>query len=146
MSLELFKDYVFVPKVWMITSDGVFVGTKNYVFCFASKVVEHEYRRVTTTTYSFKGKEIYEAIADVIKDSENVDSLEQTLVEIAEESSGTTWFKLDEITSFKVQAGFLGSAIHIQKAGKRGWSPFIQKLGKDKKEIQAYYQGHPKLK
>ena len=146
MSLQPFKDYIYATKVWMITNDGVFVGTKNYVFCFASKVVGHEYRRVTTTSYSFKGKEIYEAIADVINSSVDVNSLEQTLIEIAEESPETTWFKLDEITSFKVQAGFLGSGIHIQKAGRRGWSPFIQKLGKDKKEIHAYYQGHPKLK
>lgn len=146
MGLKAFKDYVYVPKTLMISSNGVFVGTKDYLFCFASKIVENEYSRITTTTFSFKGKEIYEAIADVIKESTDVEMLEKTLLEVAAESSETTWFKLNDVESFKVQAGFMGSGIHVKKVGKFGWSPFIQKLGKDKKEIQEFYKNHSKLK
>lgn len=146
MPLQVFTDYVFVPKVSMITSNGVFVGTKNYVFCVPSKIVDHEYRKVTTTKFSFKGKEIHEAVADIVQQSQTTQELEENLLQLRDEFPEMTHFNLNEVESFKVQAGFLGSGIHVQKAGKRGWSPFIQQLGKDKKAIQSFYADHPKLK
>lgn len=146
MALQPFIDYVFAENVWMITNGGAFVGTQNYLFCIPSKLVDHEYRKVTTTTFSFKGKEIKDAVADIIHASGNLRELEQTLLDMKEDFPEMIIHNLDEVTSIKVQSGFLGSGIHVQAAGKRGWSPFIQKLGKDKKAIDEFYKNHPKRK
>lgn len=146
MSLQPFKDYVFVEKVFKLMDDGVFVGTTDYFFCIPSKITDHEFHQVTTTKFSFKGKKIHEAVQDIIDQSETVGNLESTLLDLQSEFPEMECHQLNEVTSFKIQAGFLGSGIHVQQAGKRGWSPFVQKLGKDKKAIRAFYESHPKLK
>lgn len=146
MALEPFLDYIFAEKVWMITDDGCFVGTQNYLFCIPSKLVEHQYRKITTTKFSFKGKAIKDAVADLISASDTIKSLEKNLLEMHQEFPEMIIYDLEEVTSFKVQSGFLGSGIHVKAAGKRGWSPFIQKLGKEKKAIDSFYQSHPKRK
>lgn len=144
--MENFKDYVFLPKVWMITDDGVFVGTKDFLFCIPSKQVDHEYRKVTTTKFSFKGKEIKDAIEDIINESNDVKELEQNMHDLINEFPEIIIYELAKLGSFKVQAGFLGSGIHVnEKPGKFGYKPFIQKLGKDKLQVKAFYENHPKL-
>lgn len=146
MALQPFKDYVFCEKVWMMTDDGAFVGTHDYLFCIPSKLTDHTYTKVTTTKFSFKGKEIKDAVRDIINASNSVKELEDELLEMNKEFEEMIIHNLNNVESFKVQSGFLGSGIHVQKAGKRGWSPFIQKLGKDKKAISEFYQAHSKRK
>lgn len=146
MALIEFQDYVFLEKVWMMVDDGVFVGTQNYLFCIPSKQVEHQYRKVTTTKFSFKGKEIKDAVRDIIAQSSNVEELENNLLEVKTEFEEMIVYNLNEVTSFKVQAGFLGSGIHVKPAGKRGYSPFIQRIGSKKKEVYNFYKDHPKRK
>lgn len=146
MALQPFSDYVFCEKVWMITDDGAFVGTHDYLFCIPSKITDHQYRKIITTKFSFKGKEIKDAIRDLIDKADSVKSLENELLEMKSEFEEMIVHDLNQVESFKVQSGFLGSGIHVQAAGKRGWSPFIQKLGKDKKAISEFYQAHSKRK
>lgn len=146
MSLLEFKDYVMAEKVTMMLDKGVFVGTKNYFICVPSKVEEHTYSKITTTKYSFKGKEIADAVQDIINESKSVADLESNFLDMHKEFDEMNIYKIDELKAFKVQAGFLGSGIHLQEEGKRIWKPFIQALGKKKKEIRSFYEHHENLK
>ena len=147
MAITINKDYVFAPKVWMLTHDGVLLGTKKYLLCVPSKEVEYSYDTVTTTKFSLEGKTIPQAISDMIAQTNTIEELEDVMLDLAENfgSGAVELFHFDDLDGFKVQAGFLGSGIHVKKMGKRGYSPFVQKLGKDKKEIQAFFADHPKL-
>lgn len=144
--MQNFKDYIFLPGVWMITDNGCFVGTQNHLFCIPSKTQEHSSRKITTTRFSLKGKSIPEAIADLINEARIVRELEEGLLEIKEVFPEMTHYNLNEIGEFKVQAGFLGSGIHVKKGtGRFGYHPFIQRMGKQKKAVKEFYQTHPKL-
>lgn len=145
--MENFKDYIFLPKIWMMTDDGVFIGTRDYLFCVPSKIVDHQYRKITTTKFSFKGKEIKDAIKDIINESSDKENLEQNMLELKKEFPEMMTYSIKEIGAFKVQAGMLGSGIHVNvKGGKFGYRPFIQKLGKEKTKVKEFYLNHPKLR
>lgn len=146
MPLEPYIDYVFSEKVTMVVNNGVFVGTQDYLFCIPSKLNDYGHRTTTVTTFSFKGKEIKDAVCDIIKASKSKTELERNFLELKEEFPEMEVFDINELKSFKVQAGFLGSGIHVQKEGAWGWSPFIQSLGKEKKKIREFYVNNPKLK
>lgn len=146
MSLQPFVDYVFSEKVSMIVNDGVFVGTQDYFFCVPSKLNDYGYKETTVTTFSFKGKEIKDAVMDIIKASKSKAELEKNFLDLKEDFPEMEVFNMEDLKSFKVQAGFLGSGIHVQKEGAWGWSPFVQSLGKEKKQIREFYINHPKLK
>jgi hypothetical protein len=144
--MQNFSDYIFIPDVWMITDNGSFIGTRNHLFCIPSKKEEHAYRSITTTRFSLKGKSVPEAIAELIQSTRNVRELEEALIDLKKEFDALIHFDLNEIGAFKVQAGFLGSGIHVKEGqGKFGYRPFIQRLGKRKKEVKEFYQGHGKL-
>ncbi|GEM_PF-4783909 len=147
MPIQAFKDYVYLPKVWMLTDDGVFIGTQKYMLCIPSKVTHHSYNYITTERFSLKGKAVHEAVEEMISQCSSLNELEEVLYELEESFEGTVvrFYSLEDIRDFKVQAGFLGSGIHVRMEGKRGYTPFIQRLGKLKKEVKAFYANHPKL-
>lgn len=142
-----FQDYVFVPKVNAILDTGVFVGTQKYLFFFPLKIETHEYRKIITTEFSFKGKLMDEALHEIIQLSKNINELEEQLISMAEENHDVNWHKIDDLGSFKVEVNFFGSGIHTNISDRKvGFKPFVQKLGKNKKEIKAFYFNHPKRK
>ena len=146
MAVQEFQDYVFVPKVTMMIDFGVFVGTQDYLFCFPSRTETHEYRKIITTDYSFKGKAMDEAISDILKLASTKRELEEQLVSMASEVSEMEWFKIEDLGGFKVEAHFFGSGIHTNDTDRKvGFKPFVQSLGKEKKkQIKEFYARHPK--
>ena len=146
MNLQAFKDYVFLDQVSMVFQKGVFVGTPNYLFCAASKTVDYLPSKQITMRYTMDGKAMGEVIMNLILGSESIQALEETLLDFGKDFPEMIYYKIDELDRFKVEAGFLGSGIHVIRAGKKGWSPFVQQLGKDKKKIQEFCALHPKLK
>ena len=76
MKLLQFKDYVFSPNADMIMDKGVFIGTKNYFYFLPSKTESYSFNKITTSEFSFKGKNIDEAIVDIISKAESLDDLE----------------------------------------------------------------------
>jgi hypothetical protein len=146
MALTEYHDYVFSPNVNMIMDKGVFVGTREFIFCFPSRTEEHEYRKIITTEYSFAGKPMYQALSDIIQMSRSVKELEEQLISMADENDEAVYYKLQDLGRFKVEAHFLGSGIHTNEKDKGyGYKPFVQSLGRDrKKKIKAFYADHPK--
>lgn len=144
--MQNFRDFIFLPDVWMITDNGCFVGTQNHLFCIPSKMEEHRSRKITTTRFSLKGKSVPEAIDELVRNASNIRELEQDLLKTKEGFPEMIHYNLNEIGAFKVQAGFLGSGVHFKEGtGKFGYRPFMQRMGKQKKEVKAFYQNHPKL-
>ncbi len=146
MKLQAFKDYVFLDQVSMVFHKGVFVGTQKYIFCAPSKMVDYVPSKQITTRFTFGDKPINEVIKNIILESKSIKALEDALLVFSKEFPEMIYYELDELDKFKIEAGFFGSGIHIMKAGKKGWSPFIQQLGKDKKNIKQFYAFHPKVK
>lgn len=146
MALAEFQDYVFSPKASNILDDVVFIGTKEYFFRFPRKIEQHEYRKIVTTTFSFAGKPLDEAIADIIGIVKDVKELEAQLNAMAEENEEALAIKIEDLGRFRVEANWLGSGIHTNELDRKvGYKPFVQKLGKDKKKnIKAFYANHPK--
>lgn len=144
--MQNFRDFVFLPDVWMITDNGSFVGTHNHLFCIPSKKEENNYRSIKTTRFSLGGRPVPEALKELISSCKNTRELEEILLEVKEKFPELNHFDLNQVGAFKVQAGFLGSGIIVKEGdGKFGYRPFIQRLGKQKKEVKAFYQNHPKL-
>lgn len=144
MAIQLFKDFVFSGNVKMILDSGVFVGTQKYLFFIPSKLQAFEGRKHTTTTFTYGDRPAIDVVADVIKASETVEELEKVLLEVSDNNENFIVHNLNDMDAFKVEANFLGSGINIKPVGKRGFSHFVQSLGKEKKEIKAFYSVHPK--
>ena len=146
MKLLPFKDYVFSPNADMIMDKGVFIGTKNYFYFLPSKTESYSFNTITTSEFSFKGKNIEEAIVDIISKAESLDDLDQTLLSMIKSFPESVFYKIDDLSAFKVFAGFFGSGVSVRKEGKKLWTPFVTKLGKDKKQIKEFYSQHQKIK
>lgn len=83
---------------------------------------------------------------DVISKADSAVELDKKLLSISESFSEVVFYKIDALSVFKVFAGFFGSGISVRLEGKKLWTPFVQKLGKDKKAIEEFYSPHSKIK
>ena len=146
MKLLQFKDYVISPNASMVMDQGVFIGTQNYFFFLPSKKESYSYNTVTTSEFSFKGKNIQEASLEIISNADSGDHLDKTLLSMSENFPEIVFYKINDLSAFKLFAGFFGSGISVRLEGKKLWTPFVQKLGKDKKAIKQFYSQHSKIK
>lgn len=155
--MQEYLDYVIVEKssanatggAGLATlNDGVFIGTKRYFFFIPAKMQEMEYRKITTSTLSYGGKSITQFIVQKAKELEVNDFENLILNDLKSEIEAVQIVSLDgDIEQFKVMAGFFGGGIIINETKRKvGWKPFVNKLGKNKKEIKRFYMRHPKLK
>lgn len=142
-------EYVYVPQVWLgALSDATFIGTLNYLFAFTTKSIKIEWEAYEEhTTFSFNGEPIQGTIEGLLETLDSVAKLEFYLLELAEKYKGeVVHYKLEELKSFKVQANFFGSGIHVIEANKKFVTPFVTKFGEMKNEVKAFYASHPKRK
>lgn len=144
MAIQAFKDYVFSGNVKMIMDSGVFVGTKNYLFFIPSVLKEFKGSTQITTSISYGDRPVRDVVSDLIAACNTVEELENVLLDTSNDNPNIVVYRLDEVGTFKVEVGFLGSGIHVKKEGKKGFAPFVQSLGKEKKEIKLFYLNHPK--
>lgn len=140
-------DYLFYKDIKMMSSesplkqvDGVFIGTKNYVFIIPKKSVGFYYLVTTFKTHQyFTDNTVEDGCAKLLAEAESVESLESTFIELLEgepknvhKISEKVWFKLNKFFStFNFRFG----------KSKMNWSACVIK-GKDKgNELKAFY-GH----
>ncbi len=128
---------------------GTFIGTKNYLFYIPSKEEEHSMREITTTTNYFDGKNIEDFLIDKLNvKALNVKDFETYMTtEFSKEMPSALIQNLNEgVEQLKVTASWLGSGIYTNETTRKvGWKPFVQKLGKNKKDIQLFYSNHSKF-
>lgn len=135
------------PGVSMI-SKGTFIGTKNYLFYIPSVEEQHTVREITTTTNYFEEKSIESFIIEKLNEkSLSLREFELYMNdEFAKEVPSSFIINLyKDIEQLKVSASWLGSGIYTNETTRKvGWKPFVQKLGKNKKNIQLFYSNHIK--
>lgn len=118
--------------------DGVFIGTKNYVFIIPKKSVGFYYFVTTFKSHAyFKDYSVEEGCSKLISEINTVEELENTFVELLENDSKyvhllseKAWVKLNKFFStFNFRFG----------KSKMNWSATVIK-GKDKgNELKAFY-------
>lgn len=133
-----------------VLNDGVFVGTKKYMFFIPSKMQDMDTRKVTTSTYYYAGMDMASFIAQKVKEEglTVVDFENFMITHLSKELEGLQILSLDnDIEQFKVMTGFFGGDVIINETTRKvGWKPFVNKLGKKKKEVWQFYKQHEKLK
>jgi hypothetical protein len=139
------NDLLFHRDIKMMSSDsplkqydGVFIGTKNYVFIIPKKSVGFYYLMTTFKTHAyFSDHSVEDGCAKLIEESPSVEALENTFIELLEDDkkyvhklSDKAWFKLNKFFStFNFRFG----------RTKLNWSACVIK-GKDKgAELKAFY-------
>ena len=141
MALTNTQDYVFAPQVWDITDDGAFIGTQFALYFVPTKTTEHIYQKIKTTDYSLGGQPVAHYLQALLKDPGlTLKGLHHHMLSLQAQLPDIKIALIDEVTSIRVQASFLGSGINIkQGTGAFGWKPFCQKLGEQKKMIKDFY-------
>ena len=130
-------------------NDGVFVGTKKYLFFIPAKMQDMDTRSVTTSTFYYAGMDMTSFMSQQVKEQGlRVEEFENFMItKLGKELEGLQILSLEnDIEQFKVNAGFFGSGILINETSRKvGWKPFVNKLGKKKHEVKQFYIDHPKL-
>lgn len=154
--MQLNIDYVIAQNATSIgqsdismINKGTFIGTKNYLFYIPSSEEQHTSRDITTTTNFFDGKNIETFIIEKLNEkSLSLKDFELYMIdEFAKELPSLLIRNLNKnIEQLKVSASWLGSGIYTNETIRKvGWKPFVQKLGKNKKNIQLFYSNHSKI-
>lgn len=130
-------------------NDGVFIGTKKYMFFIPAKMQDMDTRSVTTSTFYYAGMDITSFLSQKVKEEGlTVDEFENFMItKLGKEMDSLQILSLEnDIEQFKVNAGFFGSGILLNKTSRKvGWSIFVNKLGKKKHDVKQFYINHPKL-
>ncbi len=130
-------------------NDGIFIGTKKYMFFIPAKMQDMDTRKITTSTFFYEGMDITSYLSKKVKEEGlTVDDFENFMItNLSKEHEAIQILSLDnDIEQFKVMAGFFGGGVVINETSRKvGWKPFVNKLGKKKKEIKQFYINHKKL-
>ena len=154
--MQLYKDYIIAEEANMVDLTNftnqikcVFIGTKNYFFAIPYNMVDFKigYRINTTETTDmyYEGMPLQEFLLDKVREPHlDVHNFEQFIIK--ENFNGIQMLNIDEdFNRFYVQANFWGSGVLFNRRKTRvGWRPFVLKYKKEKKEVLAFYQNHPK--
>lgn len=138
-------DLLFYGDIKMMSSqsplkqyDGVFIGTKNYVFIIPKKTVGFYYLVTTFKTHAyFVDHSVEDGCAKLIAEATSIEALENTLIELLEDDSKYV-HKLSDMLWVKLNKFFSTFNFRFGKT-KMNWSACVIK-GKDKgNELKAYY-------
>ncbi len=154
--MKLHQDYIIAEQANMIDLTNftkqikcVFIGTKNYMFAIPYNMVDFRPGYATDTTETtdmyYEGMGLQEFLLEKVKEPNlEVENFEQFVIN--ENFNGVQMLNINTyLNRFKVQANFWGSGITYNKGESRvGWKPFVLRYKKEKKEVLAFYETHPK--
>lgn len=154
------KDYIATSFATVIgersaldTHNGIFVGTHRYFFYIPQKVIEYDIGisgdKSTTKEFFYEQQPLVDHVIHLLKHATLSPAEFENFVsgQLCEAIREVRSVKIEDIAQFKIEAKWLSSAVIINKrSGKTGWKPFALNFKKDKKQVQKFYQNHPKLK
>lgn len=154
--MNLTHDYIIAEQANMIDMANitnqikcVFIGTKNYFFAIPFNMVDfrpgYVEDTIEKTDIYHEGMPLQEFLLEKVKEPNlQVEDFEQFVIN--ENFNGLQMLNINEdFDRFYIQANFWGTMIQYNKRKTRvGWKIFIMKFKKNKAEIVAFYQNHPK--
>lgn len=124
MSLTANSDYVFVPKITLVTQGVTFaslVATRKYLFIVPFENIAGNGSKVTTTTFFIDEKNPQEFLAEFLKSSDlTVAKLEEAIMKIIE-NDPDSYLEIATLRELNVKAGFFSKGIYYKKEGDRGF-------------------------
>ena len=146
MALSENIDYVFVPKVWYLTEDGMLLGTLANLYFIPTKVREWQgQHRQIDIGYEVDGNRVQDMLPLILNVPEL--TLNQLHTEMDRWHQNIPEMKvldMEEPVRFKVRASLLGSSITYKLPSDLGWTMFCHKLGKARHAVKAFYQSQEK--
>lgn len=163
--MEEYKDFVYAENTKNVDTEhittqikGLFIGTQKYFFFFPQEYTVfnhgHSSQKADNTTYTYQGKSVTEYVLDALFNLNEVHEFEELITNQLFNEIGESFkiFPIEDLSSFKVQAGFFGSGVIVRYKDTeyKGLNKFSAtmvaiSLGAKKKQIKSFYSTHPKF-